>query len=83
MWGECQVILVIFVDYFFLLWVGLVLVNNSGFSSVDNLGHILGFVLGLVNVFGDINTFLNNGRFFGVVYLESTAREKNRSDKSN
>tara|TARA_Y100000592_G_scaffold88576_1_gene144587 strand:- start:1021 stop:1290 length:270 start_codon:yes stop_codon:yes gene_type:complete len=89
MWGECQEVLVVSVDYFLLLWIGLVLVDDLG--SVDIPRHILyfglvdvfGFILGFVNVFGDIDTLFNDGGFFYMAYLESTAREKNSSDKSN
>jgi hypothetical protein len=87
--GESQGLLAISVDYFLFLWVGFILVDD--FGSVDVPRHILyfglvdvfGFILGFVNVFGDIDTLFNDGGFFYVVYLESTAREKNSSDKSN
>ena len=89
MWGECQEVLVVSVDYFLFLWVGLVLVDDLG--SIDVPRHILyfslvdvsGFILGFVNVFGDIDTLFNDGGFFYVAYLESTPRDKNSSDKSN
>jgi hypothetical protein len=82
---KSQEVLVVFVDYFLLfLWVGLVLVDVLGLSLVDILGNVFdfGFILGFINVFGDIDTLFNDGGLFYVVYLKSTAREKNSSDKS-
>jgi len=83
--GESQGLLAISVDYFLFLWVGPVLVDVLSLSLVNILGNVFdsGFILGFVNVFGDIDTLFNDGGFFYVVYLESTAREKNSSDKSN
>ncbi len=81
-WRESQEVLVVFVNYFFLLDAGPILVYYLRLGLVYILGLVLGFILGFVNVFRHIDTLFNDGGFFYMVYLESTPRKENSSDKS-